>query len=223
MIKINLLPQEEAPAPRSFRLPKVSSVVPLVAVLAVLAGVGLAYTYQARRVVALKATIAGEEAESRRLAPEIAKIQSLNKERDEVNRRLDVITQLDRDRYFRVHLLDEINRALPEHMWLTRVEETSANKIAIEGVTFSNFLVSDLLQNLTRSPFVGSVDLVVAEKGLIEKVPVVKFKATATSARAATDAVSETGTPAADALPDPAGAAAAPATTANTSPAGSGS
>ncbi len=226
MIKINLLPQEEAPAPRTFHLPKVGSVVPLVAVLVVLGGIGLAYTYQARRVVALKATIASEEAESRRLAPEIAKIQSLNKERDEVNRRLDVITQLDRDRYFRVHLMDEINRALPANMWLTKLEETAPNKFAMEGVTFSNFLVSDALQNLTRSPFISAVDLVVAEKGLIEKVPVVKFKATATTTRAATSVADATPTDP-SALPDPAGASAAPAPTAtptvNPSPAGSGS
>ncbi len=225
MIKINLLPQEEAPAQRTIRLPKVGSVVPLVVVLAVLAGIGLAYTYQARKITGLKETIAREEAESRRLAPEIAKIQSLNRERDEVNRRLDVITQLDRDRYFRVHLMDEINRSLPEHMWLTKIEETSANKFAVEGVTFSNFLVSDVLQNLSRSPYVAGVDLVVAEKGLIEKVPVVKFKATATAARPLAGAP---GVAAADvtdpsAAPDPAGAAAAPVPTATPSPAGSGS
>ncbi len=183
MIRINLLPQEEAPAQRAVRLPKIGSVVPLVAVLAVLAGMALAFTYQARRIDELKSTIANEEAESRRLAPEIAKVQSLNRERDEVNRRLDVITQLDRDRYFRVHLLDELNRALPEHVWLTSLEEQGGTRYAIEGVTFSNFLVSDVLQNISRSPWISGVDLVVAEKGEINDVPVVKFKATATAVR----------------------------------------
>jgi type IV pilus assembly protein PilN len=183
MIRINLLPQEDSPQQRTLRLPKVGSLVPLVAVVLVVAGMALAFTYQSRRVAELKDGIAKAEAESRRLAPEIAKVQSLNREREEVNRRLDVITQLDRDRYFRVHLLDEINRALPEHMWLTTIEEQAGNKLALEGVTFSNFLVSDVLQNLNRSPYVAAVDLVVAEKGLIKDVPVVKFKATAVARR----------------------------------------
>ncbi len=183
MIRINLLPQDEAPTQRTLNLPKVGSVVPLVAVIAVVAGMALAFTYQSRRIADLGTTIANEEAEARRLAPEIAKVQSLNRERDEVNRRLDVITQLDRDRYFRVHLLDELNRSLPQHMWLTVLEEQGSNRFAIEGVTFSNFLVSDVLQNLSRSPYITSVDLVVAEKGLINDVPVVKFKATATATR----------------------------------------
>jgi type IV pilus assembly protein PilN len=198
MIRINLLPQDEAPSQRTFNLPKVGSVVPLVAVIAVVAGLALAFTYQSRRIADLGTTIAGEEAEARRLAPEIAKVQSLNRERDEVNRRLDVITQLDRDRYFRVHLLDELNRALPQHMWLTVIEEQGNNRFAVEGVTFSNFLVSDILQNLSRSPYITSVDLVVAEKGLINDVPVVKFKATATATRqpaGGTGAAAVDGTP----------------------------
>jgi len=198
MIRINLLPQDEAPSQRTLNLPKVGSVVPLVAVIAVVAGLALAFTYQSRRIADLGTTIAGEEAEARRLAPEIAKVQSLNRERDEVNRRLDVITQLDRDRYFRVHLLDELNRALPQHMWLTGLEEQGSNRFAVEGVTFSNFLVSDILQNLSRSPYITSVDLVVAEKGLINDVPVVKFKATATATRqpaGGTGAATADGTP----------------------------
>jgi type IV pilus assembly protein PilN len=133
-------------------------------------------------------------------------VQSLNRERDEVNRRLDVITQLDRDRYFRVHLLDELNRSLPQHMWLTLVEEQANNRFAIEGVTFSNFLVSDALQNLGRSAYIAGVDLVVAEKGVINEVPVVKFKATATATRQpvanSTDTATGALAPAGDAAAD---------------------
>ena len=206
MIRINLLPQEETPRQRTVRLPHVGSVVPLVLVIAVVAGMGLTYTYQNRRATELRDTIAREEGESRRLAPEIAKVQSLNRERDEVNRRLDVITQLDRDRYFRVHLLDELNRSLPEHMWLTLVEEQANNRFAIEGVTFSNFLVSDALQNLGRSAYIAGVDLVVAEKGVINEVPVVKFKATATATRQpvanSTDTATGALAPAGDAAAD---------------------
>lgn len=185
MIRINLLPQEETSTKRSFRLPKVGSVVPLLMVVAVIAGLALTHTYQSRKIADLQATIAEEEAESRRLAPEIAKVQRLNREREEVNRRLDVITRLDRDRYFRVHLLDELNQGMPEHMWLTAFEEQGGGRYAVEGVTFSNFLVSDLMQALLRSNHISAVDLVVAERGQIEQVPVVKFKATASALRTA--------------------------------------
>ena len=94
-----------------------------------------------------------------------------------------VLTQLDSDRYFRVHLMDELNRSLPEHMWLTRFEDVGGDTYAVEGVTFSNFLVSDFLQNITRSPYFSGINLLVAEKGDIGDVKVVKFKAQARAAR----------------------------------------
>jgi hypothetical protein len=60
MIRINLLPQEETPRQRTVRLPHVGSVVPLVLVIAVVAGLGLTYTYQNRRATELRDTIARE-------------------------------------------------------------------------------------------------------------------------------------------------------------------
>jgi hypothetical protein len=101
-------------------------------------------------------------------------------------------------------------------MWLTHFDESASGRFAVEGVTFSNFLVSDLMQNLGRSPYVAAVDLQVAERGLIEKVPVVKFKAQVTAARASGAALVEAlespdataAEPSADAAP-PAGGAAA--------------
>ena len=138
-----------------------------------------------REIVSVVSAIAEEEAESRRLAPEIAKIKRLNKQRKDLNDRLDVITELDRDRYFRVHLMDELNRSLPEHMWLTRFEDVGGDRYQVEGVTFSNFLISDFLQSITNSPFFASVDLTVAEKGSIGDVQVIKFKARACAIRRA--------------------------------------
>jgi type IV pilus assembly protein PilN len=176
MIRINLLPREDAPTQRSLKLPELSSFAPLVLVViavGVMATLGL---YQTQKIANIEEFIAASEAESRRLAPEIAKIKRLDQQRASLNQRLEVISALDRDRYFRVHLMDELNRALPEHLWLTRWEDLGGDSYALEGVTFSNFLISDLMQNLIRSPYFTGVDLQVAEKGKIEDVNVVKFK-----------------------------------------------
>jgi Tfp pilus assembly protein PilN len=185
MIRINLLPRDEQPAQRSIALPKVGAFAPLALVLVTAVTIGAAHFYQAQQISALQQTIAQEEEESRRLAPEIAKIKRLNQQRQDLNDRLDVITRLDADRYFRVHLLDEVNRSLPGYMWLTRFEDTGGDGYAIEGVTFSNFLVSDFLQNVADSPYFAGIDLIVTEKGVISDVQVVKFKARARAVRKA--------------------------------------
>lgn len=183
MIRINLLPHDELPTKRTVTLPNLSSFAPLVLVVLAVAGMTVAHLYQSQQISALETIIAEEEAESRRLAPEIAKIKRLNDQRQDLNARLDVITRLDQDRYFRVHLLDELNRSVPDHMWLTRFEDIGGDRYAVEGVTFSNFLISDFLQNLNRSPYFVGVDLLVAERGLINEVKVVKFKAQTTAVR----------------------------------------
>ena len=181
MIRINLLPKDEIPAGRGLALPNVMAFAPVAVVLVGIAIIASAHVYQAQKISALEEIIAEEEAESRRLAPEIAKIKRLNQQRQDLNARLDVITDLDRDRYFRVHLMDELNRSLPDHTWLTRFEEIGASRFAFEGVTFSNFLVSDFLQNITNSPYFAGVNLLVAEKGEIGDVKVIKFKAQASA------------------------------------------
>ncbi|MCK9995802.1 MAG: PilN domain-containing protein [Candidatus Krumholzibacteria bacterium] len=183
MIRINLLPRDEMPAGSRINLPNVGNFAPLVLVLVAAVGIGAVYFHQSNQIKALNEIIVEEEAETRRLAPEIAKIKRLNQQRKDLNDRLDVITRLDSDRYFRVHLMDELNRAMPDHIWLTRFENVGGDRYAVEGVTFSNFLVSDFLQNVTNSPYFSGVDLLVAEKGEIEDVKVVKFKAQAKAVR----------------------------------------
>jgi type IV pilus assembly protein PilN len=184
MIRINLLPRDETPRSRNLALPSVASFAPLVLVIVAVGGVAVTSIYQTQKMRALEQMITDEEAESRRLAPEIAKIKRLDQQRQDLNQRLDVITNLDRDRYFRVHLLDELNRALPENLWLVRFENTTGDTYAIEGVTFSNFLVSDFLQNLADSPYYEGVSLEVAERGDIKDVEVVRFKLQAQAVRA---------------------------------------
>ena len=184
MIRINLLPREDVPVQRSLKLPELSTFAPLVLVVVAVGAMAVMGLYQNQKAASLRETIALEEAESRRLAPEIAKIKRLDEQRASLNQRLEVISTLDRDRYFRIRLLDEINRALPDHVWLERCEDEGGDHYALEGVTFSNFQVSDLMANLDRSPWFGQVTLQVAEKGTIEEVNVVKFKIAAQAVRA---------------------------------------
>ncbi len=183
MIRINLLPYEEQPKQSRIQLPNLGSFAPLVLLIVAGLGIGAAHMYHSQKISALQEVIAEEEAESRRLAPEIAKIKRLNQQRKDLNDRLDVITRLDSDRYFRVHLMDELNRSLPDHMWVTRFEDIGGDRYAVEGVTFSNFLVSDFLQNITRSPYFSNINLLVTEKGDIGNVKVIKFKAQARAMR----------------------------------------
>ncbi len=178
MIRINLLPREERQTRRSIQLPKIGSVMPVLVLLLVVALFASVSVFQTLQIGRLKSDIARAEQESEKLKPQIQTIQDLTRKREELQRRLNVIADLDKTRLQRVKLVDELSRCVPEHLWLTSYEETG-NQVHIEGVTFSNLLVADFMTRLEASPLYGSVDLLVAEKGTIDQRNVVKFKITA--------------------------------------------
>jgi type IV pilus assembly protein PilN len=180
MIRINLLPRDERQVKRTFTMPKVGAVMPLLVLILVAALFAAFSVVQAMQVSRLQADIAKAEQEAEKLRPAIQTINELTQKRQELERRLGVITGLDKQRLTRVKLVDEVSKCIPEHLWMTQFEEIpGSNRIQVEGVTFSNLLVADFMSRLEESPLYGDVDLVVAEKGTIDQRNVVKFKVTA--------------------------------------------
>jgi type IV pilus assembly protein PilN len=179
MIRINLLPREERQVRRSIQFPKVGAILPVLVLLLVAALFTAFSVVQAMQVSRLKADIARAEREAEKLRPQLQLIQELTSKREELTRRLNVITELDKTRLWRVRLVDELSKCVPEHLWLVNYQETGGDKVEVEGVTFSNLLVADFMSRLEASPLYGGVDLIVAEKGTIDQRNVVKFKVTA--------------------------------------------
>lgn len=179
MIRINLLPREERQTKRSFTMPNMGAIVPILALVGVAALFGAFTVIQTLQVGRLKTDIARARADAEKLRPQIQTIQELTQKREELQRRLGVISTLDKNRLWRVKLIDELSRCVPDHLWLASYEEVGTDQVKIEGVTFSNLLVADFMSRLEASPLYGEVDLVVAEKGTIEQRNVVKFTVTA--------------------------------------------
>lgn len=180
MIRINLLPGEERRrrpgTPVSLKAGDL--VVPLAVLVAtalVVAGTALS---QYTRAEGLQRSIAKVDAESRALAPQIERVNRLAQERAELDLRLGIIAKLQKGRTQSVRLMDELARCIPEHMWVNAVEQADAASLSVEGTTFSNLVVSDLMSRLERSPLFASVELGVAERATIEGHDVVRFKVT---------------------------------------------
>jgi type IV pilus assembly protein PilN len=176
MIKINLLPREERIKRREFKLPQMSTIYMVGGVAVFVSAMLFTGIVQTHKIKALEAKIAAANEESKKLAPQLAKIKQITKEREEVDRRLSIIADLDRYRYFRVKLLNDVSFNLPVNCWLTGLSEISPNSFAIDGVAFSNYTVADMMTNLETSSAVSRVDLRVAERGKIKEREVMKFK-----------------------------------------------
>jgi type IV pilus assembly protein PilN len=130
---------------------------------------------QSRKVRDYEQKIAEAKKEAEALAPQLERIRRLTQEREEVNRRLTVIAALDRDRYFRVQLLNDISLQLPTNTWLTSIKELGGTSMTLEGVTFSNYLIADLMNNLEKTERFTTVDLNIAQEGKILDNRVIQF------------------------------------------------
>ena len=178
MIKVNLLPLEDRKTSRRIKLPSFSGSAALIPVVVAVVYIGAIFamaTIQGKKVSELEKKIEEAKIESAALAPQLAKIRKLTKEREEVNRRLGVIAGLDRDRYFRVQVLNDISDKLPANCWLKTLKEQGGTMVTLEGITFSNYLIADLMNNLEKSDRFGEVVLKLAEEGTMHDHRVIEF------------------------------------------------
>ena len=187
MIRINLLPKEDVPRSIQIKLPPVASFIPVFIAGGLLALCVVTAVMQHNEVTKLNKDILVAKEETQRLAPQIARIKQLTKERDEVDKRLDAITMLDKNRYFRVRLMSELSRRMPENTWLTLYQEVGEMSLHLEGITFSNFLIADFMRDQVISDNYRAVDLEFIERGKIGEVNVLKFGLTAQVGHPATD------------------------------------
>jgi type IV pilus assembly protein PilN len=135
---------------------------------------------QRSRQAGLEKSIQQVESESRALAPQIARVNQLAQERAELDLRMGIISKLEKGRTQSVRLMDELARCVPDHLWLTGVSQDAGNHLQLEGVTYSNLVVSDFMSRIERSPMFSNVELAVAERGQVTDKSVVKFSVSCT-------------------------------------------
>jgi Tfp pilus assembly protein PilN len=179
MIRINLLPKEEKSQRRATIQFQVGDMVLPVGILALAATTifGVVMSQNAR-IGSLNRSIADIDAQSRALAPQIEKVKRLAQERAELDLRLGIISKLEKGRTQSVRLMDELARCVPDHLWMTQTQQEASGQLSLEGVTYSNLVVSDFMSRLERSPLFADVELAVAEKSQVLQKDVVKFRIT---------------------------------------------
>lgn len=179
MISVNLLPKEERTEERQLvQAPRKNFLLPLAAIVALVVPLTALHLIQASKIQSLRNDVMVAEQESQRLKPQIERINQLMRKREELNLRLNLVRDLNRERTMQVQLLDELSMQIPQHLWLTKLQQTSPASYVLEGVTFSNLVVADLMSRLEATDLYGQVDLSVAERKKIDGEPVMTFTLT---------------------------------------------
>ncbi len=153
MIRINLLSEGRRPVAaketrRTSNLNFDPSSMALVAVFALALLVALGHNFLLGRSVGKnKAEIAEAQREVDELAPIIREVEEFKAKRSELERKVDVISDLKRRQHGPVQIMDQVSRALPELLWIQKMEVKSS-KIVLTGQAFNTNAVANFIENL---------------------------------------------------------------------------
>lgn len=148
MIRINLLPYRAAKKKENVRR-QVSIFLLSIVVVAL-----LIYVYNS----SLKNKINKITADITTTQSQVAKYQKINKEIDEIkkkldllNRKIEVIQSLERDRKVPVQTMDDLYQLLVQkRMWYTKIEDWTQN-IKVNGIAIDNQTVADFMTRVEKS------------------------------------------------------------------------
>ena len=156
MIRVNLIggDRRAAAVKPSRGLQAGQKVVLAGSVILLLAGalVGWRYWALGQEAERIERDITAARAEEQRLAEILKQVQEFEARRGQLQQRVALIEELRKGQTAPVHMLDQISRALPEMMWLTKVTQ-SGYEITMEGRCLSLTSLSDFVGTLEGSRY----------------------------------------------------------------------
>ena len=147
MPRINLLPWREAERQQRQRDFMVAMAGALVAGIVVVGLVIFAYAGKITHQLDRNARLTAEITE---LDKSIEEIEGLERQKERLLARMEIIEQLQKSRPEIVHLFDEVTRKLPEGVYLSAMKQ-SGTAVEITGIAQSSTRVSALMRQIDSS------------------------------------------------------------------------
>jgi len=113
--------------------------------------VGGRYGLLENRISKLEEEVATFQAEVDELEPIIREVEEFKAKKIELERKVQVINRLKSNQRGPVRIMDYVSRALPELLWLNRMQ-VGGNTITISGEAFNTNAVANFMENLDRFP-----------------------------------------------------------------------
>lgn len=172
MIKINLLPVRAAKKKESARQQISILLLAITAVLVIAFGL---YSVTLAKISTAQEEIFKSEQEIKQLKGKIGEIDNIKKFQAEVKKKLDILSQLRRDKTGPATRLAKLSDAVPDKLWLTKYTESGGN-VSLAGVAFNEELIAAFMRNLQASNAFTNVELLVSEQLEIGGMKAKKFE-----------------------------------------------
>ena len=160
MIRINLLPVREKKKKESTR--KMFSILFLCLGLAALVLVFFHISLSSE-IKQVQDRITENSNEIKRLQIDTKDVDKFKAEKEDLQRRLNIIYTLQRAKTGPVRVLDDLVEALPGKLWLTSLREKNG-KMEVKGIAFDNQDIAKFMTNLEKSGVIKNVELVISQQ-----------------------------------------------------------
>ncbi len=156
MLRINLLPIRQLKKRAKARNQIIGYGMIFGAVLLALGFIGL---LQVNRIETVQAAIAELQQEQNRLAPIIAEVDRLEKQKKDLQNKIDIIKKLRRESSLTVHVMDEVAKIIDnDRMWLNSFSQQGGS-LQLSGIALDNQTVAQFMEALKESQFIVNVNL----------------------------------------------------------------
>ena len=155
MIEINLLPVREARRAADLR----QQVMQLLFMLLIVGGaIGFVHSEMNGKIGVANARVAQMQRDIDQFKPQLEQVAAFRKKKAKLEKKIDVIDELDRARSGPVRVMNELAMRTPERLWLKSVK-TTGGTIQLKGLSLDNELVAVFLRGLSDSEYFDAVDL----------------------------------------------------------------
>ena len=175
MIQINLLPVRVQKRKEGAR--KIASIYLLTIVLAI-AVIGFLWKFYQDDIAARRIELSAVQQEVSKYAKFDAYLQQLSKRKELVDRKRQIITDLQKDRDAVVRMLALLSiQVPPEKMWFDKLAQ-SGFAVTLDGVAQSNEAIVEFMRNLEASPYIekGSINLVLSKQFAVKDMKLREFQ-----------------------------------------------
>jgi len=111
----------------------------------------------------LQQEITDTRIEIQKLTVQAGEIEVFKKRKQELERKLDIIKDLNAKKAGPVQMLDELSMLMPEMIWIRSLNNTGG-KLVMEGLGVDNTVIADFMKKLQGSQQFDEVELILTEQ-----------------------------------------------------------
>lgn len=145
--------------------------------LVVLAGTLYFHTTVSGKISRLDAGIVKANAEIAALQKEIGEVEKFKARKAELQKKVDIISNLQKGRTGPVRHFEALSAAIPEKCWIDTLSVKN-ERVTLSGVALNNYTIANFMTALGQTGRFSDVVLGAAEKTTVAGVKLVKFNLT---------------------------------------------